>query len=166
MALVVRILRPRGQKQIRPFCPPGLSQIQPFRPPGRATDRRPMGAVMRMLPASRRRKTAVAAAADGVDAIVNFAAETHVDRSILGATDFGRTEFFGTQVLLVLGPLLPLFLGIWRRSELILLGAFPSALLIPISVSPVIASSRNSDPLTEARARSLKRTVPRASGSG
>jgi dTDP-glucose 4,6-dehydratase len=35
-----------------------------------------------------------------MDAIVNFAAETHVDRSILGATDFGRTEFFGTQVLL------------------------------------------------------------------
>src|SRR5207253_4428192 len=34
------------------------------------------------------------------EAIVNFAAETHVDRSILGATDFGRTEFFGTQVLL------------------------------------------------------------------
>ena len=43
---------------------------------------------------------AVAAAAAGCDAIVNFAAETHVDRSILGATDFGRTEFFGTQVLL------------------------------------------------------------------
>jgi dTDP-glucose 4,6-dehydratase len=43
---------------------------------------------------------AVAGAAAGVDAIVNFAAETHVDRSILGATDFGRTEFFGTQVLL------------------------------------------------------------------
>jgi dTDP-glucose 4,6-dehydratase len=42
----------------------------------------------------------VAEAADGCDAIVNFAAETHVDRSILGATDFGRTEFFGTQVLL------------------------------------------------------------------
>ncbi len=42
----------------------------------------------------------VADAAAGCDAIVNFAAETHVDRSILGATDFGRTEFFGTQVLL------------------------------------------------------------------
>jgi dTDP-glucose 4,6-dehydratase len=42
----------------------------------------------------------VAHAAQGCDAIVNFAAETHVDRSILGATDFGRTEFFGTQVLL------------------------------------------------------------------
>jgi len=43
---------------------------------------------------------AVAGAARGCAAIVNFAAETHVDRSILGATDFGRTEFFGTQVLL------------------------------------------------------------------
>ena len=42
----------------------------------------------------------VAEAAADCDAIVNFAAETHVDRSILGATDFGRTEFFGTQVLL------------------------------------------------------------------
>jgi dTDP-glucose 4,6-dehydratase len=42
----------------------------------------------------------VARVAADRDAIVNFAAETHVDRSILGATDFGRTEFFGTQVLL------------------------------------------------------------------
>ena len=42
----------------------------------------------------------VARVAAGCEAIVNFAAETHVDRSILGATDFGRTEFFGTQVLL------------------------------------------------------------------
>src|SRR5687768_9540608 len=42
----------------------------------------------------------VSDAAADCDAIVNFAAETHVDRSILGATDFGRTEFFGTQVLL------------------------------------------------------------------
>jgi dTDP-glucose 4,6-dehydratase len=42
----------------------------------------------------------VARAARGCDAIVNFAAETHVDRSILTADDFGRTEFRGTQVLL------------------------------------------------------------------
>ena len=42
----------------------------------------------------------VARAADGCDAIVNFAAETHVDRSILSAEDFGRAEFRGTQVLL------------------------------------------------------------------
>src|SRR5258708_58719 len=42
----------------------------------------------------------VAATARGCDAIVNFAAETHVDRSILSAEDFGRAEFRGTQVLL------------------------------------------------------------------
>jgi dTDP-glucose 4,6-dehydratase len=42
----------------------------------------------------------VARAARGCEAIVNFAAETHVDRSLLSAEDFGRTEFRGTQVLL------------------------------------------------------------------
>jgi len=44
--------------------------------------------------------TDVASAARRCDAIVNLAAETHVDRSILSAEDFGRTEFRGTQVLL------------------------------------------------------------------
>ena len=39
-------------------------------------------------------------AAAGCDAIVNFAAETHVDRSILGADDFIHTNVFGTHVLL------------------------------------------------------------------
>jgi dTDP-glucose 4,6-dehydratase len=43
---------------------------------------------------------AVARAAEGVDAIVNFAAETHVDRSILGPADFILTDVLGTQVLL------------------------------------------------------------------
>ncbi len=43
---------------------------------------------------------AVAAAAAGVDAIVNFAAETHVDRSILGPAEFILTDVLGTQVLL------------------------------------------------------------------
>ena len=37
---------------------------------------------------------------DGVDAIVNFAAESHVDRSITSADDFLRTNVGGTQVLL------------------------------------------------------------------
>ncbi|MGD2107782.1 MAG: dTDP-glucose 4,6-dehydratase [Phycisphaerae bacterium] len=37
---------------------------------------------------------------DGVDAIVNFAAESHVDRSILGAQDFVRTNVVGVQILL------------------------------------------------------------------
>jgi dTDP-glucose 4,6-dehydratase len=43
---------------------------------------------------------AVARAAESVDAIVNFAAETHVDRSILGPADFILTDVLGTQVLL------------------------------------------------------------------
>jgi len=34
------------------------------------------------------------------DAIINFAAETHVDRSITGAQDFIRTDILGTQTLL------------------------------------------------------------------
>ena len=42
----------------------------------------------------------VARAANGVDAIVNFAAETHVDRSILGPAEFILTDVLGTQVLL------------------------------------------------------------------
>ena len=37
---------------------------------------------------------------DGVDAIVNFAAETHVDRSILAPEEFLRTDILGTHVLL------------------------------------------------------------------
>ncbi len=43
---------------------------------------------------------AVAEAAAGCDAIVNFAAESHVDRSILEAGEFIRTDVLGTQVLL------------------------------------------------------------------
>ncbi len=43
---------------------------------------------------------AVADAAQGADAIVNFAAETHVDRSILGSVDVVNTNVLGTFVLL------------------------------------------------------------------
>ncbi len=43
---------------------------------------------------------AVTRAALGCDAIVNFAAETHVDRSILGPAEFILTDVLGTQVLL------------------------------------------------------------------
>jgi len=44
------------------------------------------------------------------------------------------------RVALVALPLAALGAGIWRRSELLLLGAFPSALLVPISIEPAIAS--------------------------
>ena len=40
------------------------------------------------------------AALDGCDAIVNFAAETHVDRSIEAPGEFIQTDVFGTYVLL------------------------------------------------------------------
>jgi len=43
---------------------------------------------------------AVAEAVEGCDAIVNFAAETHVDRSILAAGEFIQTDVYGTHVLL------------------------------------------------------------------
>lgn len=36
----------------------------------------------------------------GCDAVFHFAAESHVDRSILGASDFVRTNVLGTQVVL------------------------------------------------------------------
>jgi dTDP-glucose 4,6-dehydratase len=45
-------------------------------------------------------RAAVRGAAEGCEAIVNFAAETHVDRSLLEAGDFIRTDVFGTHVLL------------------------------------------------------------------
>src|SRR5215468_7268214 len=43
---------------------------------------------------------AVAGAGAGCEAVVNFAAETHVDRSILGAAEFIETDVYGTYVLL------------------------------------------------------------------
>jgi len=42
----------------------------------------------------------VAEVSKGVDAIVNFAAETHVDRSILEPGSFIQTDIYGTYVLL------------------------------------------------------------------
>jgi dTDP-glucose 4,6-dehydratase len=45
-------------------------------------------------------RAAVAAALEGADAVVHFAAESHVDRSILSAEPFVRTNVLGTMVLL------------------------------------------------------------------
>jgi dTDP-glucose 4,6-dehydratase len=38
--------------------------------------------------------------AKGVDAVINFAAESHVDRSIVDSSDFIQTNVVGTQILL------------------------------------------------------------------
>jgi dTDP-glucose 4,6-dehydratase len=42
---------------------------------------------------------ALASAGAGCDAVVNFAAETHVDRSILGASEFVETDVLGAYAL-------------------------------------------------------------------
>ena len=44
--------------------------------------------------------TVLEALREGCDAIINFAAESHVDRSIANAAEFLRTNIIGTQVLL------------------------------------------------------------------
>jgi dTDP-glucose 4,6-dehydratase len=46
------------------------------------------------------RDDVLAAVPDGCDAVFNFAAESHVDRSIASADEFLRTNVIGTQVLL------------------------------------------------------------------
>ncbi|HEV3470616.1 MAG TPA: dTDP-glucose 4,6-dehydratase [Pyrinomonadaceae bacterium] len=46
------------------------------------------------------RAAVLAALEEGADAVVNFAAESHVDRSIASADEFIRTNVLGTQVLL------------------------------------------------------------------
>jgi dTDP-glucose 4,6-dehydratase len=45
-------------------------------------------------------KQVLEAMPQGCDAVVHFAAESHVDRSILSATEFVRTNVLGTQTLL------------------------------------------------------------------
>jgi dTDP-glucose 4,6-dehydratase len=47
-----------------------------------------------------RDRSRVAALMAGADVVVHFAAESHVDRSIVGAADFVSTNVIGTQVLL------------------------------------------------------------------
>jgi dTDP-glucose 4,6-dehydratase len=77
---------------------------------------------------------AVARAGRGCKAVVNFAAESHVDRSILEAGDFIRTDVHGTHVLLE-----------WARTA--------GARFLQVSTDevygdvPMGASSREDDPL-------------------
>lgn len=77
---------------------------------------------------------AVARAGEGCEVCVNFAAETHVDRSILGAHDFIHTDVLGTYVLLE-----------WAREQ--------GARLVHVSTDEVYGdvesgeSSREVDPL-------------------
>ena len=53
-----------------------------------------------LVEARHRRPRRVGAAVEGCDAVVNFAAESHVDRSIESPGEFIQTDVFGTYVLL------------------------------------------------------------------
>ena len=66
----------------------------------RRQPREPGGDRARVLPRRHRRPGCRREAAAGCDAIVNFAAETHVDRSILGPQEFVHTDVLGTMCLL------------------------------------------------------------------
>ena len=60
----------------------------------------PRGRRARVPPGRHRRPGRGRGGAQGCEAIVNFAAESHVDRSILGPAEFILTDVLGTQVLL------------------------------------------------------------------
>ncbi len=52
-----------------------------------------------------------------IDGIVNFAAETHVDRSIYNPTEFLRTNILGTGVLLAMARKAWFENGSWKRNK-------------------------------------------------
>ena len=70
------------------------------RPAGESAGRRRRSALLASSTAQSRTAAAVAAAIEGAEAVVNFAAETHVDRSIAAPDAFVRTHALGTYVLL------------------------------------------------------------------
>lgn len=67
---------------------------------GTLTNLEPVEGRYRFVHGDIRDPAAVSAALAGVDTVVHFAAESHVDRSITGAADFVSTNVVGTQVLL------------------------------------------------------------------
>ena len=67
---------------------------------GTLTNLEPVDGRYRFVHGDIRDPAAVSAALAGVDTVVHFAAESHVDRSITGAADFVSTNVVGTQVLL------------------------------------------------------------------
>ena len=67
---------------------------------GTLTNLEPVDGRYRFVHGDIRDPATVSAALAGVDTVVHFAAESHVDRSITGAADFVSTNVVGTQVLL------------------------------------------------------------------
>lgn len=74
--------------------------------------------------------------------VVAFALGTNVWVSIviLPAIFVGALHGVG-HITAALLPFAVLLMGLWRRSEGILLGLFPAAVLVPVSIQPQLASS-------------------------
>ena len=80
--------------------------------------------------------------------VVAFTLGTNVWISIVILPAIFVDALHGTGRLLAAAlPLLTLLLGLWRRSEVVLLGLFPAALLIPVGLAPQIASSHVYGPI-------------------
>ncbi len=94
---------------------------------------------MEQAPSERRWR----ALADGVAASLGL--NVWVSVVLLPALFIGKTG--GNDLLLGLIPLLVLGLGLWRRSEAVLLLAYPAAVLVPIAVHPVMASAHVYGPI-------------------
>ena len=80
--------------------------------------------------------------------VVAFALGTNVWISIviLPAIFIGALKT-GQQIVAAIIPFSVLLLGLQRRSELILLGLFPTALLVPINLNPELASAHVYGPI-------------------
>ena len=73
--------------------------------------------------------------------VVAFALGTNVWVSIVILPAVFVNALRGPMLALAMLPLAVLLLGMWRRSEIVLLGLFPAALLVPVGLRPEIASS-------------------------
>ncbi|MCA9679744.1 MAG: hypothetical protein H6709_24510 [Kofleriaceae bacterium] len=69
-----------------------------------------------------------------------------VSMVVLPALFVGALRSTGVVLTLLLAPAV-LLTGVWRRSELMLLGVFPTAVLVPIALRPEMAASHVYGPL-------------------
>ena len=77
---------------------------------------------------------------------VALGANVWISMVILPAAFVGALRS-STMVLATLLAPVALIAGLWRRSELILLGAFPTAILVPIALHPEMAASHVYGPI-------------------
>ncbi|MDX2086690.1 MAG: hypothetical protein SFX73_02515 [Kofleriaceae bacterium] len=80
--------------------------------------------------------------------VVAFALGTNVWISIVILPAIFVHALHGTgRIVAAVLPLVSLLFGLWRRSEVVLLGLFPAAILVPIGITPAMASSHVYGPI-------------------